>query len=739
MAYFYTQNDLFAGYRACRCKDGSYRLDRFERCYPCLDYGVTCSNESLVLDPGSYWQWISESEKNYYMNFTNNLQIFDGNYDKNLVTFNGSFPKPYQCPRKLSCRGGMDADCVEGYTGPLCAVCNDGHYKLVDTCFKCPALHWLIFQICALLLVVIVILIIVIKVKHRKTGSERSLSDIILARVKIIVSFYQISSGTLDAFSYVQWPSALIKLSEYSRFVQLNIFQIAPLHCFNSSLKMNAYDQLVITCSLTVFVILAALLYYKLKGLYLNMSSTRLSKVNINSSLEETKEACYRNVFLFVFVTYPQTCSTIFQILPPACHKVCQDINETKCIFYLKADYSIQCFTEKYNRYVILAYLALIYPLAVPILTVAVLWKYHFKLTQINNVKNDGLDDEPDQMELDQLGGSTKNVLDQTTCDAQLMKVNVKDSQSISNMLPTRNDNIETRHLEVISEEQDEPNPSQTQVNVLKEPPSSVSGSKVDVLSSRSSKQTSPVFLSKAANAVFTMKQVLGKSNAEDRMDRRRSVRVVVAPIPVVAALGFIYENYTEDCWFWETIEITRKLLLTSSLALIGAEGRTSLGVASVLSGVYAMIYAQYKPIPDRFEHVLQLTSLLVTFANTCIGMMLKIDQTKILDDDAKIMDSIIISVLLVTANVMVTVLVVVKFFVAIGRSIYSVVKNPRCSLACCISIMLTVNEVQSEARNMDGNSGLKMKKQLQRGNEFDGTRENNTFKGPVDWLVYLF
>ncbi|KAK3723362.1 hypothetical protein QZH41_004906 [Actinostola sp. cb2023] len=142
-------------------------------------------------------------------------------------------------------------------------------------------------------------------------------------------------------------------------------------------------------------------------------------------------------------------------------------------------------------------------------------------------------------------------------------------------------------------------------------------------------------------------------------MDRRRSERAVVAPIPVVAALGFIYENYTVDCWFWETIEITRKLLLTSSLALIGAEGRTSLGVASVLSGVYAMLHAQYKPIPDRFEHVLQLTSLLVTFANTCIGMMLKIDQTKILDDDAKIMDSMIISVLLVTANVMVTVLVV--------------------------------------------------------------------------------
>ena len=46
-------------------------------------------------------------------------------------------------------------------------------------------------------------------------------------------------------------------------------------------------------------------------------------------------------------------------------------------------------------------------------------------------------------------------------------------------------------------------------------------------------------------------------------------------------------------------------------------------------------------------------------FANTSIGMMLKIDQSALLDDDAKIMDSMIMTILLVTANVMVIVLVV--------------------------------------------------------------------------------
>lgn len=146
-----TEPERFAGFRACQCQSHYYRLNRFDRCYPCLSYGVTCSNESLTLNPGYYWQWISEYEKNYYNNFTEDLQIFDNSYNKSLALFNGSFPRPYQCPRPLSCKGGMNAECTHGYRGPLCAVCSEGHYKLVATCFKCPAFHWLIFQVCYVL------------------------------------------------------------------------------------------------------------------------------------------------------------------------------------------------------------------------------------------------------------------------------------------------------------------------------------------------------------------------------------------------------------------------------------------------------------------------------------------------------------------------------------------------------------------------------------------------------------
>jgi hypothetical protein len=37
--------------------------------------------------------------------------------------------------------------------------------------------------------------------------------------------------------------------------------------------------------------------------------------------------------------------------------------------------------------------------------------------------------------------------------------------------------------------------------------------------------------------------------------------------------------------------------------------------------------------------------------------------------------------------------------------------------------MVLTIDEVQSEARSMEGNSGWQMKPQLERGNEFEGIK----------------
>ena len=129
----------------------------------------------------------------------------------------------------------------------------------------------------------------------------------------------------------------------------------------------------------------------------------------------------------------------------------------------------------------------------------------------------------------------------------------------------------------------------------------------------------------------------------------------------IVEGMRFLYENYSERCWYWEIVEIVRKLILTSGLALIGAEGRTYIGMAAMASGFYAVAHAQARPIPDKLEHLLQLASLVATFFNLSVGVLLRIPSEMVNYSIEKDKDSLGVTVLLVTANLLVTGLIVSK------------------------------------------------------------------------------
>ena len=84
---------------------------------------------------------------------------------------------------------------------------------------------------------------------------------------------FQVTAGTLDAFSYVQWPEALLQLSNYAKFVQLNLAQIAPIHCFRESLKMNAYVGLVAIVALNAGVIILAFMYFQFRKIMIRYAA----------------------------------------------------------------------------------------------------------------------------------------------------------------------------------------------------------------------------------------------------------------------------------------------------------------------------------------------------------------------------------------------------------------------------------------------------------------------------------
>ena len=49
--------------------------------------------------------------------------------------------------------------------------------------------------------------------------------------------------------------------------------------------------------------------------------------------------------------------------------------------------------------------------------------------------------------------------------------------------------------------------------------------------------------------------------------------------------LRFLYENYSDRCWFWEAIDLFRKVILTSGSVLFGYQSRWAVGITAMISG----------------------------------------------------------------------------------------------------------------------------------------------------------
>ena len=465
----------------------------------------------MDLNPGFYWKWASKDVRTLYENFTRNLQVKSKRYDRTLVKFNQQLPKVYACPIAGSCLGGMKSSCSEGYEGFLCGVCSQGYHKVISSCQKCPTVGWNIGGIVLAVFLLFLIILPLVFGRKMRGKSGRSVTDVVLARLKILVGFYQVLSGTLDAFSYIEWPNLLLQLGQYAKFLHLNLLQIASLNCFMTNAKVNLYTSLLLSLVIITAALIIFFAYFYTRKLYLckQKDITDHERENLISA---SKELSFRYAFLLMFILYPTLCGQVLQILPPSCQNICVDNKEKTCRSFLRADYSLECFTGTHNKFVILAYSLLSFVVGFPLMIFLLLWKYYQR-----NYKTD-------------------------------------------------------------NEKQNE----------------------------------------------------------------------------IAAGLSFLYENYSEVCWFWELLELVRKIVLTSVLVLIGDESRTNLGVAANMTGLYTVLFASYQPISDRFEHWLQLMSLLATSANMNVGMLLKIPVENISSGVRTGIESAGISILLVSVNLMV-------------------------------------------------------------------------------------
>ena len=491
----------------------------FEKCYKCGNGGLECKNESASLKPGYWWKWRNESYKDRYKDFIENLLSDRPSPDAFLVQFPYPVPEAHKCLREESCKGGLDSLCEKGYEGPLCGVCSLNYYKQMQTCKQCPSKKWIVGQLSIILFVLSIIMATFVWMSKRKIKKTRGISliDMVLSKLKIVIGFYQVTSGLLEAFSYIKWPDSLKAIAKYSEILQLNILQITPVHCLFPGSHVDAFGSLFAMMAINVTAIGLFGIGYTVRKMIINRKC--LGHGEKSRKISETKELVYRNLFFVLYVTYLNTFSKTAAVMPLACHKLCRDEKEELCSKYLKADYSIECQGPKYQYFLIGAYISAAYIVALPAASFIALWR---------------------QRRLMLAAGDAKM----------------------------------TQHPQ--------------------------------------------------------------------------------GSMEMIKGMRFLFENYKPRSWYWELVEMSRKVILTSGLILVGQESRSYIGLALVTAGMYGILFCWIRPIQDEFDNRLMSASLGVTVFNLAVGAVSRIPAENIEASMNQYLDAALLNILVLGANALV-------------------------------------------------------------------------------------
>ncbi|KAL9977407.1 hypothetical protein ACROYT_G014804 [Oculina patagonica] len=182
----------------------------------------------------------------------------------------------------------------------------------------------------------------------------------------------------------------------------------------------------------------------------------------------------------------------------------------------------------------------------------------------------------------------------------------------------------------------------------------------------------------------------------------------------MISGLRFLFENYNTSSWYWELVEMTRKVILTCGLIFVGQESRSYIGLALVIAGMYGFLFAWVKPLQDATENRLMTTSLAVTVVNLVIGAASKIPTEYVTGSIGLETDALLFKILIFAANSLVIGQLVVEYALFLYHFFMQWRKNPQWSFSCCLALLLPLTSLQGEIQGIAGTNVLNT--QLQTG-----------------------
>ncbi|PIK44905.1 hypothetical protein BSL78_18243 [Apostichopus japonicus] len=489
-----TNQTVDAGFRACYCKYNYARTDRYGPCSLCLEEGLNCSLEFKDILPGYMWNWnFPLANLSYYEHFVGNLKV---NYDPGTIPakYTGEIPRIFECPRTESCPNDNDSlsgNCAKGYTGWLCTNCEPKYYSVLTSCVPCPSLAFLVLESCVFVIVCALacfLLVLQIKRKSSREQNERSLFDVIIGRIKILLGFYQVIGEIFTSLHDIKWTGTLVIMGKFISAFEINILRLfVRPRCFDEKLDLNPKIQFIIGAVLPVVIMLIPFMYYQGNKLYVFIRFSPIVRMSLRSHFQNLKKGLFACVVVLLFVIYPPVCSVIFSLYPLSCKSFHIDQDKKYNITRLRSDFDVDC-TGLQAYHVSAFILTVIYVIALPAALLYLLCK-NFCLS-------------------------------------------ARKKDSLMDDLPPDNTDDPTDPL---------------------------------VINNSPTYSSTPTWL------------------------------------------NFLSENYKKEFWFWEIVELARKVTQTLLITLFGWEDRLTVILTTCISVLFLLLHARYRPMKSSYEQGLQV------------------------------------------------------------------------------------------------------------------------------------
>lgn len=296
-----TDTNVTADYRACPCLPNFDRKDRYGECTSCIgNPGLICTGDARELVRGYWWTFGDENEDGgdsqlafNYSEFSKNLRLSPAHdsYKPDYETFSSALPTPYECPNKDMCLGGFNAECAEGASGPLCAVCKANYTKANRICRPCPEKKGASLAIAFILFIVIIVAIVLLvrtnaqslttelessnkkailalakeedggKADDDKVSDARWFECRFMSVLKIVLGHTQVTSLMVSTY-IVKWPLAYEKLTAAFEATTSGPVTIARPECISPNLRFSAHGLMLFsTLGSAVFIVLIGIYF----------------------------------------------------------------------------------------------------------------------------------------------------------------------------------------------------------------------------------------------------------------------------------------------------------------------------------------------------------------------------------------------------------------------------------------------------------------------------------------------